>query len=106
MEQAAAKGGQPPKQNGNQCAHIAEVNFLYLEERESTNLEELLIDAWNFMALSEEADEEACEEWRNTTMREEQITMEAIKKQNTSRDKYKAFESELYKFLQSSEQKM
>lgn len=62
MEQAAAKGGQPPKQNGNQCAHIAEVNFLYPEERESTNLEELLIDAWNFMALSEEADEEACEE--------------------------------------------
>lgn len=39
------------------------------------------------------------DEWRNTTMREEQITMEAIKKQNTSRDKYKAFESELYKLL-------
>jgi hypothetical protein len=43
--------------------HIAEVNFLYPEERKNANIEELLIDAWNFMALSEEADEEACEEF-------------------------------------------
>lgn len=39
-------------------AHIAEVNFLYPEEKASTAMDELLADAWNFMALAEEADDE------------------------------------------------
>ena len=43
--------------------HIAEVNFLYPEERELTDLEELLTDAWNFMAMQERKDEELADEW-------------------------------------------
>jgi hypothetical protein len=43
--------------------HIAEVNFLYPEEREETDIDALLIDAWNFMALQERRDEELADEW-------------------------------------------
>lgn len=45
--------------------HIAEVNFLYPEEREETDIDTLLIDAWNFMALQERRDEELADEWED-----------------------------------------
>jgi hypothetical protein len=46
------------------ASHIAEVNFLYPEERKDCDLEELLTDAWNFMALQERKEEEMYdEEW-------------------------------------------
>lgn len=37
--------------------HIAEVNFFTPSEREEANLEEILTDAWNFMALQEREEE-------------------------------------------------
>ena len=43
--------------------HIAEVNFLYPEERDETDIDSLLTDAWNFMALQERRDEELADEW-------------------------------------------
>lgn len=39
-------------------AHIAEVHFLYPEEKIAADMDDLLADAWNFMALAEEADDE------------------------------------------------
>lgn len=42
---------------------IAEVNFLYPEERSNTNIDELLNDSWNFLAAQEQADEDAMEEY-------------------------------------------
>lgn len=45
--------------------HIAEVNFLYPEEREETDIDALLIDAWNFMELQERRDEELANEWED-----------------------------------------
>lgn len=43
--------------------HIAEVNFLYPEERKTTNMSKLLTDAWNFMALQERKEEEIVNEF-------------------------------------------
>ena len=37
--------------------HIAEVNFLDPKEREKSDLDEILIEAWNFLALFEEEEE-------------------------------------------------
>lgn len=37
---------------------IVEMNFLDPKDREGADLDEILIDAWNFLALEEEADEE------------------------------------------------
>lgn len=37
---------------------IAEVNFLDPDDRESSDLEEILTDAWNFCALQEQKEEE------------------------------------------------
>lgn len=36
---------------------IAEINFFNSADREEADLEEILIDAWNFLSLSEEEDE-------------------------------------------------
>jgi len=38
-------------------AHLTEVNFFNSKDRKEANLEEILIDAWNFMALQEEEEE-------------------------------------------------
>lgn len=43
--------------------HLAEVHFFYPEERDTTNIDRLLTDAWNFMSLQEEANEEGAEEY-------------------------------------------
>ena len=37
--------------------HIAEVNFLDPKEREKSDLDDLLTEAWNFLALTEEEEE-------------------------------------------------
>lgn len=41
------------------CDEVAEINFLHPEDRENADLETLLTDAWNFLALQEQADEDA-----------------------------------------------
>ena len=46
---------------------IAEVNFFDSTDREKTNIEELLTDAWNFMALQEEIEEEIYKEITDDT---------------------------------------
>lgn len=38
--------------------NIAEVNFFNYKDREHTDLESLLVDAWNFMSKQEETEEE------------------------------------------------
>ena len=40
---------------------IVEVNFFNPAEREECNMKELLIDAWNFLALTEEEEERQAE---------------------------------------------
>lgn len=42
--------------------HIAEVNFFTPSDRQGADLESILIDAWNFLALEEEAEEKLFEE--------------------------------------------
>ena len=37
--------------------HIAEVNFLDPKDREEADLDDLLTEAWNFLALTEEEEE-------------------------------------------------
>lgn len=37
--------------------HIAEVNFLDPKDRDNSDLEEILTDAWNFLALTEREEE-------------------------------------------------
>lgn len=44
------------------AANIAEVNYLYPDERATSDTEALLVDAWNFLVLQEQA-EEAILEW-------------------------------------------
>lgn len=39
------------------CNNVAEVNFLPHTDREDANIEEILIDAWNFLSLEEEEEE-------------------------------------------------
>lgn len=41
--------------------HIAEVNFLHPGDRENADIDELLRQAWNFMALQEQKEEELSE---------------------------------------------
>ena len=41
---------------------LVEVNFLDPGDRDDADLEEILIDAWNFLALQEEADEKLLDE--------------------------------------------
>lgn len=41
---------------------IAEVNFIDPSEREGADVEEILIEAWNFLALTERYEEELYEE--------------------------------------------
>lgn len=36
---------------------IAEVNFFRPQDRKKANLDEILVDAWNFLALTEEEEE-------------------------------------------------
>ena len=38
------------------------MNFLDPGDRENADIEEILIDAWNFLALQEEADEKLLDE--------------------------------------------
>lgn len=40
-------------------SHIAEINFFDPSERKNADLDEIIVDAWNFLALSEQYDEEA-----------------------------------------------
>lgn len=42
---------------------IAEINFFNPADREDADMEEILIDAWNFLSLSEEEDERLCGEY-------------------------------------------
>ena len=42
---------------------IAEVNFFNPADREETNIEEILIDAWNFLSLEEEEEERQYREY-------------------------------------------
>lgn len=37
---------------------IAEVNFLHPADRDTADIDSILIDAWNFLALAEQADED------------------------------------------------
>lgn len=46
-------------------AGLTEVNFLDPSEREGTDIDALLIDAWNFTILAEEYDERMAEEWED-----------------------------------------
>lgn len=39
------------------AANIAEVNYLYPDERATHDTEALLVDAWNFLARQEQAEE-------------------------------------------------
>lgn len=48
----------------NWKSQIVELNFLDPEERETADIEGILIDAWNFLSLQEEADEALYEELR------------------------------------------
>lgn len=41
---------------------IAEVNFLDPKEREGADIENIIIDAWNFLALTERKEDELYEE--------------------------------------------
>lgn len=41
---------------------IAEVNFFNPREREDANIEDILTEAWNFLALTEQREEELYEE--------------------------------------------
>ncbi len=41
---------------------IVEVNFLNPDDREGADLESLLVDAWNFLCLTEEEEERLAEE--------------------------------------------
>lgn len=43
------------------CEHIAEVNFLHPEDRANADIDELLRQAWNFIALQEQKEEELSE---------------------------------------------
>ena len=45
--------------------HVAEVNFFSPADREDANIEELLTDAWNFLALQEDAEDRMLEEYEN-----------------------------------------
>lgn len=42
-------------------AHIAEVNFFDLTDRDTADLEDILTDAWNFLSLQEEEEERQAE---------------------------------------------
>ena len=42
--------------------HVAEVNFFVPAEREEADIEEILTDAWNFLALQEEEEERLADE--------------------------------------------
>lgn len=42
--------------------NIAEVNFFSPSEREEADIEDILIDAWNFLSLQEEEEDRMCEE--------------------------------------------
>lgn len=44
------------------ASHIAEVNFLDPEDRKTADIDGILTDAWNFMALQEEEEERLAEE--------------------------------------------
>lgn len=37
---------------------VAEINFLNPADRETADIDSILIDAWNFLALAEQADED------------------------------------------------
>lgn len=50
------------------CEEIAEVNFFHSDDREGTNLDHLLTDAWNFLAS-----QEAMEEYMYNSSAEEDI---------------------------------
>lgn len=43
--------------------HVAEVNFFSPADREDANIEELLTDAWNFLALQEDAEDKMLEDY-------------------------------------------
>ena len=40
--------------------NVAEVNFFDPKDRETTNIEEILVDAYNFMLLQERTEDEMC----------------------------------------------
>ena len=40
-------------------SHIAEINFFDPSERNKADLDEIIVDAWNFLVLSEQYDEES-----------------------------------------------
>ena len=42
--------------------YLEEINFLDPNDRDDGDIEDILIDAWNFMALEEEADEQLFDE--------------------------------------------
>lgn len=44
------------------AGHIAEVNFLDPKDREGADLESILTEAWNFLALTERREEELYDE--------------------------------------------
>lgn len=44
-------------------ADIAEINFFNPADRETADLDEILTDAWNFLTLEEEAEEEQAQEY-------------------------------------------
>ncbi len=47
---------------------LVEVNFFNPSEREEANLDEILTDAWNFLALIEEEEERQAELYENDPM--------------------------------------
>ena len=51
--------GEESMANAENRSHIAEINFFDPSERKNADLDEIIVDAWNFLALSEQYDEEA-----------------------------------------------
>jgi len=41
--------------------HVTEINFFDPKDREGSDIEEIIIDAWNFMRLQEEEEERLAE---------------------------------------------
>lgn len=44
---------------------IAELNFIDPKDRENANIEDILTDAWNFLALSEQKEERLYNEYND-----------------------------------------
>ena len=44
------------------CDDIAEINFFNPEDRKTADISEILVDAWNFLALTEREEERLYEE--------------------------------------------